>query len=220
MANVSLPTADITGEITLIDRLEKMTKEEMVSFAAKDMGLNVDPSLDVQTIKEKLLIVEAGQRNNARNRNVKSLKMVMALVAKRNASGKPKLKTIDPPVQVKFYNIQSPGADFEFTSTEPYGFKGEVNGYGFTTSPYFHLFHGEIYILPMSTIEHLQSLTYTAGKAIIDPVSGMQAGSIPTIKKRFSLEIQLSKGQYAALANMTETSLPNGKEQKNGADDK
>jgi len=200
-------------DMTLAQKLEKMTKEEMIRYASEGMGFNVDPSLDVQTIKEKLLIVESSQKENARKINLESLKMTMDLVAERNESGKKALITEDPPLHVKFYNMQSPRADLEFSSTEPYGFYGQKNKYGFRKAPHWHLFHGEIYVLPLSVIEHLKSLTYTTSKPIIDQATGMQSGSIPVVNSRFTLEIQFSKGQLAQLGS-TEAKPP-GKE-KNG----
>lgn len=208
MAVKKAAPVDLTNEITLARKLDGMTKEDMIVYAREEMGQNVDPDLDVQTIREKLLIVEAAKREDARNVNLASLEMVMTLVKRRNDSGKLKLKTNDPPLQVRFHNKQSPGADLECAPTEPYGFYGEKNKYGFKKAPRWHLFDGEVYILPSSLIEHLKNLTYVTGKPIFDPATGMQSGSIPIIRQRFVLEFQLTREQYALLGNMTGAQPP------------
>ena len=188
------------ASVTLAQRLEKMSKDEMIVFASEEMGLQVDPNLEEDVIREKLLTIEAQQKSNARNINAGSLAMTMALVERRNASGKPKFKTVDPPLQARFYNNESPLADVEFSTTEPYGFRGEKNKYGFSKCPSWHLFHGEVYTLPASLIEHLKSLTYITAKPVIDPQTGMQHGTIPVVKNRFILEYMLTREQLALIS--------------------
>ncbi|HUW44883.1 MAG TPA: hypothetical protein VMW50_03715 [Dehalococcoidia bacterium] len=202
---LKIPTADFVGGVTLASLLDGMSKEEMIAYADTKMGVKVDDSLELNTIKEKLLIVEAAKKNDARAKNAKSIEMTMALDAKRERAARTS-KTLkyeaNPLIQVKFHFIQHVGADLEFATSEPYGLSGPVNKYGFKREPSYHLFHGETYQLPLAIVEHLQSKTFMAHKPILDPVTGMQNGSIPIIKPRFILEVKLSRAQYLELGKV------------------
>ena len=217
MATFKPKPADFAGGVTLVAMLEGMTKEEMIEYADSHMGVKVDDTLELDTIKEKLLIVENAKKNDARATNAKAIEMTMALDEKRKIAaeknkGKNKVKyEPNPLIQVKFHFIQHVGADLQFATTTPYGFKGPVNKFGFRKAPVYHLFHGETYQLPLAIVEHLQSKTFMAHKPIMDPLTGMQAGQIPIIKPRFILEVKLSRAQYLELGKV-EPPAPKGNE--------
>lgn len=206
MATVTKPKkADYVGAVTLASMLEGMTKEEMIAYANQKMGVTVDAALEPQVIKEKLLVVESSRKNNAREQNARAVNMTLAIDAQRRAAAEKNKKVKyepNPLIQVRFQYIQHPEADFEFATPHPYGFKGPVNKFGFKKAPVYHLYHGEVYRLPLAIIEHLNSKTFTSHKAIIDPLTGMQKGQIPIIKPRFILEVQLSRAQMIELGTV------------------
>lgn len=207
--------ADFASVTTLAQDLDRLDLAGLIKYADENFSLTVDPSLDPQTVKETLLRIHSSQKNNARDKNRKSLQMTMVLDAKRKAAfdkwAKDKrVKTPpftyvpNPPVEVKFYFMQHVGANVEFANSEPYGFtaKGGTNKFGFKVAPQYNLFHGEMYVLPLLLVKHLRTLTYVTHKPIIDQATGLQNGTIAIIKPRFVLEYMHSDADLAALAEI------------------
>lgn len=196
---------DVASGVTLARQLERMTKDEMIDYADRSMGLTVDPALDVQTVKERLLVAENSRKNNARETNAQSLANTMELDRKcREHADKDKKFSYkeNPMVTIRFWFMQHPGADIEFIFTDPYGFRGPRNKFGFNIAdaPHYRLFHGETYVLPYAVVEHLKNQTYVTHKTIIDPATGMIGGNIPILKPRFLCEPIISKEQWVDLA--------------------
>jgi hypothetical protein len=211
-AQTSLPTADLASALTLAQELEAMTKEQMILYADQKMGLTVDSGLDPQTIKENLLRISQSRKNSARETNQTSLNTTMALDATRKKfwdgldgrHKKPFEYAPNPPVQVKFYFLEQPGVDLQFASAEPYGIKGEVNKFGFKAHMKYHLFHGEMYVLPLLLIRHLEKKTYVAHKPVHDSLTGLQSAAIPIIKPRFLFQQMISDEENTLLAKFRE----------------
>ncbi len=207
--------ADFASVTTVAQDLDRLDTAGLIKYADENFSLTVDPSLDPQTIKENLLRIHSSQKNNARDKNRKSLQMTMVLDAKRKAAydkwakdrrGKtpPFTYVPNPPVEVKFYFMQHAGANVEFANSEPYGFtaRGGTNKFGFKIAPRYNLFHGEMYVLPLLLVRHLESLTYVTHERIMDPVTGLQSGTIAKIKPRFLFKFEHSNADLMALAEI------------------
>jgi len=201
--------ADFASGVTVAEELKNMSREQMIVYARDKMDLTVDSSLDPETIRNELLRIYRSRMDDARELNAESLRITMALDAKRKKASesftdgrkkKPFEYRPNPPIQVKFYFMQHPGVDLEFANAAPYGIKGEVNKYGFETHPQYHLFHGELYVLPLLLVEELRNKTYVAHKPIIDPATGLQNGATPIIKPRFVFEQIISPEESILLA--------------------
>lgn len=202
--------ADFASGVTLAQELGSMSKEQMIIFANDKMGLTVDSGMDPQTIKENLLRIADSRKNSARDINANSLNTTMALDKTRkifiqNWDGRKKPKPFEyepnPAIQVKFFFMQHVGVDLEFVSAEPYGIFGDVNKFGFKKHMKYHLFHGEMYVLPLLLVKHLEKKIYTAHKPIIDPNTGLISGSIPIIKPRFVFQQVVSSEESVMLAD-------------------
>ena len=215
--------SDIASALTLAQELDRLDRDGLIQYADKNFNLTVDPALDPQTIKENLLRIHASVTNSARELNQKSLQMTIALDLKRKKAwdaykgDKRRAKPFaeykpNPPVEVKFFYMQCPGLNVEFANSEPYGVtaKGSPNQFGFTQIPRYNLFHGEMYVLPLLLVRHLQRLTYVTHKPVIDSATGLQNGTIPIIKPRFVFEMMYSDEDLVRLAEM--------KKEKKGTD--
>ena len=203
--------ADFVSVVTLAQELGSMNKEQMIVYANQSMGLTVDSGMDPQTIKENLLRIASSRKNSARDINANSLNITIALDKTRQAfirnwDGRKKQKPFEyepnPAIQVKFFFLQHTGVDLEFVSAEPYGIKGPVNKFGFKQHMKYHLFHGEMYVLPLLLIKHLEQKIYTAHKPVIDPNTGLQSGAIPIIKPRFLFQQIVSAEESVMLAEL------------------
>jgi hypothetical protein len=206
---------DVASGTTLAQDLDRLDRDGLVKYADEHFSLKVAAEVDPQTIKETLLRVHASQRNNARDMNTRSLQMTLALDAARKVAHdkwakdkrgkKPPFDYVpNPPVEVKFYFMQHPGANDEFSNTETYGFAGPVNKFGFKPgqAPRYNLFHGEMYVLPLLLVRHLESLVYVIHKPVIDQVTGLQNGTVAEIKPRFLFKFTHSDADLAELAEI------------------
>lgn len=211
-AQTSAPMkADFVSVVTLAQELGDMSKEQMIAYANRNMGLTVDSGMDPQTIKENLLRIANARKNSARDINANSLNITIALDKTRKAfmenwdnrkKDKPFEYKPNPAIQVKFFFLQHTGVDLEFVSAEPYGIKGSVNKFGFKQHMKYHLFHGEMYVLPLLLIKHLEQKIYTAHKPVIDPNTGLQSGAIPIIKPRFLFQQIVTAEESVMLAEL------------------
>ena len=217
--------ADFASVVTLAQELGGMSREQMIIYANQNMGLTVDPTMDPQTIKENLLRIAESSKNNARDINAKSLNVTIALDKTRKAfmenwDGRKKQKPFEyepnPPVQVKFFFMQHVGVDLEFVSSEPYGIKGDVNKFGFKQHMKYHLFHGEMYVLPLLLIKHLEKKIYVTHKPVIDPGTGLQSGAIPIIKPRFVFQQVVSSEESVMLAEFRANQLKEAQNETQG----
>lgn len=173
--------ASVSDAIPLREKLKAMTKEQLIQYADEAFALTVDARLKTETIIEKLLEIENGVKQQANKLNKES-----ALMAETDN---------DPVVDVIFHRMDFPEADLEFSFSGKRGMRGTENPKGFAKCPSYHLWPGETYSIPWSVKEHLESLTFTTHKPVIDPVSGLQSGVIPIVKPRFVLQLKMTKEQ-------------------------
>ena len=177
--------SDVTEGLPLDKQLDAMSKAEMIKYADDVLGYRIDPKLLKAVIKENILKIDADHKSQAAKVNEDSLAMT---VSKE-----------DPEITVRFFHMESPGADLEFSYSEPRGMFGPNNLKGHKKCPKYHLFPGEVVKLAYSVYEHLSSLTFVTHKTVWDPVTGMIKGSIPIIKPRFILQPKFSKEQLVKL---------------------
>lgn len=192
-ADPSVSQTDVTETMPLKDQLDSMTKPALIKYM-ESLGFNVDGRLSEKSLRENILKVIADRRKNAVAINKESLK---ATVSKE-----------DPMIEIRFFNLETPGIDIEFSYPGKRGMYGPKftkdgktygNPEGHRKCPNYHLFPGETTKLAYSVYEHLESLTFVTHKTVFDPVSGMIQGNIPIIKPRFILQPIITKKQ---LVNM------------------
>jgi len=176
--------SDITEALPLDKQLEVMTKPELAKYADR-LGYNMDEKLTNAVMRENILKIVNDRKTQASKVNEESLAMVAG--------------EDDPEIEIRFFNMESPGADLEFSYSEPRGMRGPVNKKGYTKCPKYHLFPGEVVKLAYSVYEHLTKLTYVSHKQVWDSNTGMQTGNIPIIKPRFILQPIFSKEQLRKL---------------------
>jgi len=165
----------------LRDKLKAMTKEQLIQYADEAFALTVDARLKTETIIDKLLEIEKGVKAQADKLNKESVAMTEA--------------EDDPVMDMIFHRMDFPEADLEFSFSGKRGMRGANNPKGFAKCPSYHFWPGETYSIPWSVKEHLESLTFSTHKPVIDPVSGLQSGAIPIIKPRFVLQLKMTKEQ-------------------------
>jgi len=178
--------ADISDNVQLKTRLSSMNKSQLIQFASDKFSLKVEPKLSEKVIIENLLKLDKASKSEAATMNEESLE-----------------KTIsedDPPIKVRFFNLQSPEEVINFAFPGPKGMKGPVNKNGHKKSPRYTLYPGEEYILALSVKDHLESLTFTHYKTKIDPLTGQVAGNEPVLKPKYILNPVITKAQLLELA--------------------
>jgi hypothetical protein len=185
--------SDMTESLPLKDRLEAMTKKELVA-KADEMGFQIDARLKPETIIKNLLKVDADRKVQASELNKKSF---AATVSKD-----------DPEITVKFFNMIFPNTALEFSYPGPRGMYGKEytkggkkfgNPKGHKKCPQYRLFPGEVVKLAYSVYEHLTSLTFVTHKTIWDEVTGNIKGNIPIVKPKYILQPILTKEQLIKL---------------------
>lgn len=183
------PVVSNIGQTVPFEKLIKgMSKDELIKYADARMGLRIDPKLTKEAIKRELLLIDQGHRQDARKTSEES--------ATASISEK------DPPINVKFFNMQTADEDIQFDFPGPRGMFGPVNNEGHKKMPHYHLFPGMEITLPYSVVEHLRSRIFTRHRPIWDQQTGLQSGVIPIITPRFVLEQRLSKEEAIALQQM------------------
>lgn len=179
--------SDVSESIPLKDQLASMGKSQLVKYM-EDLGYNVDLRLSEKSIRENILKIIADRKNDARKTNEDSLEMT---VDKK-----------DPMIEVRFFNLETPNVDVEFSYSGKRGMYGPTymlkgkkygNPNGHKKCPKYHLFPGETVKLAYSVYEHLIGLTFVTHKTVFDPQTGMIQGNIPIIKPRFILQPIFSK---------------------------
>lgn len=178
--------ADISDNVQLNVQLETMNKGQLVKFAADEFALEVEARLTKEVIIENLLKMDKARKSKAAVENEESL-----------------AKTVsddDPPIKVRFFNLQSPEEVINFAFAGPKGMKGPVNKTGHKKCPRYELYPGEEYTLALSVKEHLESLLFTHYKTIIDTLTGQIAGNVPIWKPKYILNPVITKEQLLELA--------------------
>lgn len=179
--------SDVTEALPLEKQLEGMNKSQLTKYM-ENLGYNVDKRLADKTIRENILLVVAERKNNAAKLNQESLKATVS--------------EDDPMIEIRFFNLESPNTDLEFSFPGKRGMFGPEftqdgkifgNPKGHRKCPKYHLFPGESTKLAYSVYEHLESLTFVTHKTVFDPITGMIQGNIPIIKPRFILQPIISK---------------------------
>ena len=176
--------SDLTEALPLDRQLDVMSKVEMIKYA-DTLGYQVDDKLTRKVIKENILRIVSDRKSQGQKLNEESLAAVVS--------------EADPEISVRFFNMESPGADLEFAYSDPRGMRGPNNPNGFKKCPVYHLFPGEVVKLAYSVYEHLTSLTFTTHKTVWDTATGNIKGNIPIVKPRFILQPVLTKEQLIKL---------------------
>lgn len=184
MDTIEPSQSDLTEGLSLSEQLKGMSKKQLIK-RADDLGFKVDERVKEDAIREQLLRLDAERKSQAAIVNKESL----AMTASKE----------DPEIEVKFFNMESPGADLEFAYSEPRGMFGPKNKKGHKKCPKYHLFPGEIVKMAYSVYEHLSSLTFMTHKTVWDTESGMISGTVPIIKPRFILQPIFTKEQLVKL---------------------
>lgn len=180
---------DISENAGLKTRLEAMNKGQLIKFGEDEFSLKIEPILAEKVIIDNLMRLDDARRGEAAKVNEVSL----------NKS----ISASDPPIRVKFFNLQSPEEVIGFSFAGPKGMKGPVNLTGHKKCPAYKLYPGEEYTLPLSVKEHLESLTFTHYKTIVDTLTGQIAGNVPILKPKYILNPIISKEQLLALQTKT-----------------
>ncbi len=178
---------DISENVKLKTRLKAMSKDQLIKFGSDEFSLKIEPVLTEKVIIDNLLRLDDVRRGEAIKVNEESL----------NKS----VSASDPPIKVKFFNLQSPTEVIDFSFAGPKGMRGPVNQTGHRKCPVYKLRPGEEYILPLSVKEHLEGLTFTHYKTIVDQLTGQIAGNVPILKPKYILNPIISKEQLIALQN-------------------
>ena len=178
---------DISENVKLKTRLSVMNKDQLIKFGNDEFSLKIEPVLTNKVIIDNLLRLDDVRRGQAVKVNEESL----------NKS----VSASDPPIKVKFFNLQSPTEVIDFSFAGPKGMHGPVNKTGHKKCPVYKLRPGEEYTLPLSVKEHLEALTFTHYKTIVDPLTGQIAGNVPILKPKYILNPVISKEQLIALQN-------------------
>ncbi len=180
--------SDVSEALPLEQQLKGMDRERLVKYAA-DLGYQIDGRVKDETIRINILKIIADKKGQAAKVNEESLKQTVS--------------EKDPMIEVRFFNLESPGADEEFAYSEPRGMYGKEfthpdgskggNPNGHKKCPKYHLFPGELTKMAYSVYEHLNGLTFVTHKTLWDAKTGMIAGTVPIIKPRFILQPIFSK---------------------------
>ncbi len=176
---------DISENVQLKTQLEAMDKAGLIQYGSDKFSLKIEERLTEVVIIKELLRLDKAQKSEAAVTNEESL-----------------LKSIsasDPPIRVKFFNLQSPEEVIECYFCGPKGRRGPVNKTGHKKCPHYTLYPSEEYNLPLSVKEHLESLTFTHYKTKIDPVSGQIARPTPMLKPKYVLNPVISKADLIRL---------------------
>ena len=179
--------SDITETLPLEEQLNLMDKHKLIKYL-ENLGFNTDGRLGEKTIKETILKIIADRKNNATKLNEESSRATIS--------------EDDPMIEIRFFNLETPNTDLEFSFPGKRGMYGPKfkkdgktygNPNGHRKCPTYHLFPGENVKLAYSVYEHLESLTFVTHKTVFDPASGMIQGNIPIIKPRFILQPIITK---------------------------
>jgi len=162
-----------------------MTKAELIKYADTALGFKIDDKLTKVVIIENILKIDASRKSEAQKVNEESLAVAVS--------------EADPEITVRFYNMETSGADLEFAYSGKRGMYGPNNPKGFKKCPRYHLFPGVVVKLAYSVYEHLSSLTYVTHKTVWDPETGNIKGNIPIVKPRFLLQPIFTKEQLVKL---------------------
>jgi len=163
-----------------------MTKDALIGYADK-LGYTVDRRLKEDTIIRNILKIVEDRKSDATRINAESLKATVT--------------DDDRGITVRFFNMETAGADLEFAYSGKRGMFGPNNPNGHRKCPTYHLFPGEEVKLAYSVYEHLSGLTFVTHKAQWDSVTGMIKGNIPIIKPRFILQPIFSKEDLLKINN-------------------
>ena len=186
--------SDVSEALPLEQQLKTMTREELVKFA-DDLGYKIDNRMKDPTIRDNILRIINDKKNVAAKVNAESLKQTVS--------------EEDPKIEIRFFNMESPGADLEFSFSGPRGLYGKEftrpdgskggNPKGHKKCPRYHLFPGEVMEMAYSVYEHLNGLTFVTHKTVWDTKTGMITGTVPIIKPRFILQPIFSKADLLKL---------------------
>ena len=178
-------TSDVSEALPLSKQLEVMTKAELIKYADEVLGYKIDDKLTKPVITESILKIDASRKTEAQKVNEESLAAAVS--------------EDDPEITVRFFNMETSGADLEFAYSGKRGMFGPKNQKGFKKCPRYHLFPGEVVKLAYSVYDHLSSLTYVTHKTVWDPNTGNIKGNIPIVKPRFLLQPIFTKEQLVKL---------------------
>ncbi len=176
---------DISENVKLLTRLKLMNKDQLIQFGEDEFSLKIEPVLTEKVIIDNLMRLDDARRGDAIKVNEDSL----------NKS----ISASDPPIRVKFFNLQSPTEVINFSFAGPKGMRGPINKTGHKKCPSYKLYPGEEYTLPLSVKEHLESLTFTHYKTIVHKLTGQIAGNVPVLKPKYIMNPIISKEQLLAL---------------------
>lgn len=176
--------SDVSEALPLEQQLKGLNRDELVTYL-DNLGYQSEEKLTKEAIKENILRIVADRKVQASKVNEESLKQTVS--------------EDDPEIEVRFFNLESSGADLEFAYSEPRGMFGPKNPNGHKKCPKYHLFPGSVTKMAYSVYEHLSKLTFITHKTVWDEKTGMITGTIPIIKPRFILQPIFSKEQILKL---------------------
>jgi len=176
---------DISGNTPFKIKLAAMDKDQLIQFGSDEFNLKIDSKLSEKVIIEQFIKLDNERKGNAMEVNKESLN--------KTASAD------DPPIRVKFLNLQSPTETINFSFAGPRGMYGPVNKTGHKKCPTYTLIPGEEYTLALSVKTHLESLTFTHYKTLIDQMTGQVRGNVPELKSKYALYPVFTKEQLISL---------------------
>lgn len=186
--------SDVSESIPLSEQLKAMDRDQLVKYA-DNIGYKIDGRVKDDAIRKGILSITKDRIKQAAEVNAKSLKQAVS--------------EEDPEIEVRFFNLISPGADLEFAYSEPRGMYGPEftqpdgskggNPNGYKKCPKYHLFPGTVTKMAYSVYDHLQGLTYIAHKTVWDTKTGMITGTIPIVKPKYVLQPIFTKKQLIGM---------------------
>jgi len=177
--------SDVSEALPLSKQLSAMTQTELIKYADSNLGYKIDHGLSKEVIIANILKIDRDRKSQAAKVNEESYDKVVTV--------------IDPPIEVRFFNMESSGTDLEFSYSEPRGMFGPKNPDGHKKCPKYHLFPGEVVKMAYSVYAHLTSLTFVTHKTVWDAETGNIKGTIPIVKPRFILQPIFTKEQLVKL---------------------
>lgn len=143
------------------EELLEKTPSELRQIAGEQLGVKLAVGLTKQQMANKILQVDQAQKEAAKEQT--------------EATAKEMQSKKDPLLSVRFQQIESPGADVDFTV--------DLDGKGNRS---FHLYDGQVVKLPVSIINHLNRLAVPNPHYEVDPESRQLTSVVRGVRNRFA----------------------------------
>lgn len=159
-----------------------------LQYFLEQLGYQADPETKKSDLIDAVVKIKESQWHEAD----KQVAEATALVASDD----------DPIVEMTFMNMESPGADHEFVYNGSKGFPKNEQGQT-TPLPKWHFFPNRTYTVPLSVVNHLNSLKVQPDQVVSVNaegfISNLYSGDTPK-QNRFSCVVKFTSDQIRGLA--------------------